>query len=127
MDNNINKHFDFFLLEAEAETIEAEAEEIEAFITAACGYLDSRQRNNIIERITPILNKLHGAATKARTEANRRKANIEKIEDQELKEMVTLFYVKRLTLEQISYKLYCDRTTISRKIKRYCKQYLEKG
>ena len=57
----------------------------------------------------------------------RRKANIEKIEDQELKEMVTLFYVKRLTLEQISYKLYCDRTTISRKIKRYCKQYLEKG
>ena len=127
MNNDINKHFDFFLLEAEAETIEAEAEEIEAFITAACGYLDSRQRNNIIERITPILNKLHGAATKARTEANRRKANIEKIEDQELKEMVTLFYVKRLTLERIADILYCDRTTISKKVKRYCKRYLEKG
>ena len=127
MDINIDKHFDFFLYEIEAETIEAEAEEIKAFLAGSCSYLNSKQKAGIERAAKPLFEKLHQEATAARTEANRRKANIEKIEDQELKEMVTLFYVKRLTLEQISYKLYCDRTTISRKIKKYCEQYLDKG
>ncbi len=127
MDNNINKHFDFFLYEVEAEIIEAEAEQIKAFLAASCIYLNSRQQGNIEKAIKPTLSKLHREAEGSRAEANRRKANIENIEDQELKEMVKLFYVKRLNLEQIAYKLYCDRTTISRKIKRYCKEYLEKG
>lgn len=127
MDNSIHNHFDFFLLEVEAETIEAEAEEIKAFLAGSCSYLNSRQKAGIERAAKPLFKKLHQAATEARAEANRRKANIENIEDPELKEMATLFYAKRLTLEQISYKLYCDRTTISRKIKKYCKEYLEKG
>lgn len=127
MNNDINKHFDFFLLEVEAETIEAEIEQIKAFLAGACSYLNSRQKGNVERSITPTLKKLHRAAEANRAEANRRRANIENIEDPELKEMVRLFYIKQLTLEQISYKLYCDRTTISRKIKNYCKRYLEKG
>lgn len=127
MDNSIHKHFDFFLLQVEAETIEAEIEQLKAFLGGACGYLDSKQQGNIERAIKPLFTKLHRAAAKARTEANQRKANIENIEDPELNKMVELFYIKRLTLEEISYKLYCDRTTISRKIKRYCKQHLEKG
>ena len=124
MDNSINNHFDFFLYEVEAETIETEAEQLKAFLAGSCRFLNGEQKSNIDRSTTPLFNKLHQAAARARTEANQRKANIENIEDPELKEMVTLFYVKRLTLEQISYKLYCDRTTISRKIKRYCEQYL---
>ena len=127
MDNSIHKHFDFFLLQVEAETIEAEIEQEKAFLAGACGYLNSKQKGNIERAAKPLFNKLHQKAAKARAEANRRKANIESVEDQELKEMLELFYIKRLTLEEISYKLYCDRTTISRKIKRYCKQHLEKG
>lgn len=127
MDNSTHKHFDFLFPEVEAETIEAEIEQLKAFLGGACSYLNSKQKGNIERAITPLFNKLHQTAAEARTEANRRKANIEKIEDPELKEMVELFYIKRLTLEQMAYKLYCDRTTISRKIKRYCKRYLEKG
>lgn len=127
MDNNIHKHFDFFLCEAEADIIKAEAEQLKAFFAGACSYLDGRQKGNIERAITPIFNKLHQEETRARAEANRRKANIENAADPEVKKILELFYIKRLTLERMADVLYCDRTTISRKVKKYCKEYLEKG
>lgn len=127
MDNSIHKHFNFFILEVEAEVMETEAEQIKAFLGQACSYLDSRQKGSIERAITPTLNKLHRAAEASRAEANRRKANIANAEDPEIKRILELFYIEGRTLERMADILYCDRTTISRKVKRYCKQYLEKG
>ena len=127
MDNTIHKHFDFFILEAEADIIEAEIVELNAFYAKACSYLDNVQRSGIYESLSPVLTRLHQAAARDRAEANRRRANIENAADAEIKEILELFYIKRLTLERMADKLYCDRTTISRKVKRYCKEYLEKG
>ena len=127
MDKSIDKYFDFFLFDVEADHIEAEAKEIKAIIATACGYLNGVQSSNIIERLTPILNKLHEAAARSRAEADKRKENIERIEDPEVKEIIKLKYVEGRTLENIADLLYCDRTTISKKVKRYCKQHLEKG
>ena len=127
MDNSIHKHFDFFLCEVEADIIEAEAEQLKAFFTGACSHLDGGQRSIIFERVKPIFTKLHATAARNRAEAERRKANIENAADPEIKEILQLFYIKRLTLERMADILYCDRTTISRKVKRYCKNHLEKG
>ena len=127
MDINIDKHFDFFLYETEAETIEAEAEEIKAFLAGSCSYLNSKQRAGIERAAKPLFEKLHQAATAARTEANRRKANIENATDPEIKQILELFYIKGLKLERIADILYCDRTTLSKKIKKYCNRYLDKG
>ena len=120
MDNNINKHFDFFFYELEAKQIEAEIEELIAIFTDE-RYLSKCQINNLIQRITPFIDELHRKAAASRDEANRRKENIEKIQDPEIKQIIELYYIKGKTLEQIGYALYCDRTTISRKVKRYFK------
>ena len=127
MDNSVHKHFDFFLCEVEADIAEEEAEQLKTFFTGACSHLDSWQRNIVFERLTPILDKLHETAARNRAEAERRKANIENAADPEIKEILQLFYIKRITLERMADILYCDRTTISRKVKRYCKKYLDKG
>lgn len=127
MDNNINAYFDFVLLEAEADLIEAEIEEFKKLTETAGGYFNKKQRNKIERKATRILNKLQGSAARSRAEADKRKDNIENIQDPEIKEIVKLKYIKGLTLEEIADILYCDRTTISRKIKRYCKRYIEKG
>lgn len=127
MDINIDKHFDFFLYEMEAETIEAEAEEIKAFLAGSCSYLNIEQRAGIERAAKPLFEKLHRAATEARAEANRRKANIENATDPEIKQILELFYIKGLKLERIADILYCDRTTLSKKIKKYCNRYLDKG
>ena len=72
MDNNINKYFDFVLFEIEADCIEEEIEEIKSIIAKSSGYY-GRQRNNVLEKATPIINKLQRAAARSRAEANKRK------------------------------------------------------
>ena len=126
MDNNINKYFDFVLFEIEADCIEEEIEEIKSIIAKSSGYY-GRQRNNVLEKATPIINKLQRAAARSRAEANKRKENIENIPDAEVKEIVKLKYIEGRTLEEIAEILYIDRTTASRKVKRYCNRHLGKG
>lgn len=126
MDKSIHKHFDFFWCELEAKILDAEAEDLQKTMAWACNYINNRQ-GSIEREAEQLIDDLHRISAENRAEANRRKANIENIEDPELKEMVMRFYVDRMTLEEISFVMYCDRTTISRKIKNYCIRHLEKG
>ena len=66
-----------------------------------------------------LIAKFQTNQSRAATEAKSLESRINCITDAEIKQIATLYYIERRNFQYIADRLFMDRTTVSKKLKRY--------